>query len=38
MTLPVVKGRIFEMKVVCQNCGKEVIVNGLGRKVKNIPD
>ena len=25
------------MKVVCQNCGKEVIVSGLGRKAFNMP-
>ena len=25
------------MKVVCQNCGSEVIVDGLGRKAINMP-
>ena len=25
------------MKVVCQNCGTEVIVKGLGRKALNMP-
>jgi len=25
------------MKVVCQNCGQEVMVNGLGRNGLNIP-
>ena len=25
------------MKVVCQNCGAEVIVSGLGRKAFNMP-
>jgi hypothetical protein len=25
------------MKVVCQHCGQEIVVNGLGRKPLNIP-
>jgi hypothetical protein len=25
------------MKVTCPDCGKEIVVNGLGRKALNIP-